>query len=168
MKLTQRDRGMWETPQIVPEQLSTEMYGGEAPSHVDVIKSANARAQRVHTMKNPALPDLNVLPDSAEISGNEMVGVRNEGYLTKKNLEYGVNSMTFSLPPGMDIEDQENCDIREMQLVVFDRGVSYPGDGWAPRQRGRQMTRKTDLGRPEETNYIGPAGLNPINPRVPE
>jgi hypothetical protein len=164
-KLNQAKRGMYETPQITPEQLATEVYGGEAPTHVDVIKSANARAQKRHEMKNQALADLEVLPDSAELAGNELVGVRNSGYITKKALEFGVNAMTFSLPPGMDIEDQENCDIREEQLVVFDRGMSYPGDGWAPRERGSQMSRKTDVGRPRETNYMGTKGLNPRNPR---
>lgn len=164
-KLTQKERGMWETPQIAPEQLATDMYGGEAPTHVDVIKSANARAQKRHEMKNQALADLEVLPDSTELAGNELVGVRNAGYLTKKNLEFGVNSMTFSLPPGMDIEDQENTDIREMRMVTFDRGLSYPGDGWSMRTRGEQMSTKADLGRPRETNYMGTKGLNPRNPR---
>ena len=28
-----------------------------------------------------------------------------------------LNAMYHSLPPGMDIEDQENCDIRRMQVV---------------------------------------------------
>ena len=111
------------------------------------------------------LADLEVLPDSAELAGNEMVGVRNSGYITKKNLEFGVNALTFSLPPGMDIEDQEIADIREMQLVVYDRGLGYPGDGWAPRTRGAQMTRKIDVGRPGETNYMGSKGMNPRNPR---
>jgi len=163
-KLTQKARGMYETPQITPDQLATEMYGGEAPTHVDIIRSANARAQKRHEMKRQALADLEVLPDSAEMAGNEMVGVRNSGYLTKKGLEYGVNSMTFSLPPGMDIEDQENSDIREMQMVVYDRGISYPGDGWVRRPRGSQMPRKADIGRPENTNYMGTRGLNPRNP----
>ena len=164
-KLTQEKQGMWETPQIVPDQLATEMYGGEAPTHVDVIKSANARAQKRHEMKKQALADLEVLPDSSELAGNEMVGVCNAGYITKKNLEYGVNSMTLSLPPGTDVEDQENADIRQMQMVVFDQGTSYPGDGWVTRPRGSQMPRKKDLGRPQETNYMGSKGLNPRNPR---
>jgi hypothetical protein len=164
-KVTQNKRGMYETPQITPDQLATETYGGEAPTHVDIIRSANARAQKRHEMKNQKLADLEVLPDSAEVAGNEMVGVRNSGYITKKGLEFGVNAMTFSLPPGMDIEDQEISDIRREELVVYERGMSYPGDGWVPRTRGAQMTRKNDVGRPEKTNYMGTAGLNPRNPR---
>ena len=115
-KLNQKARGMYETPQITADQLATPIYGGDAPTHVDIIKSANARAQMRHEMKRQGLADLEVLPDSAESAGNEMIGVRNSGYLTKKGLEYGVNSMTFSLPPGMDIEDQEIADIRRMGI----------------------------------------------------
>jgi hypothetical protein len=164
-KLTQNDRGMYETPQVTPDQLATEMYGGQAPTHVDIIRSANARAQKRHEMKRQALADIEVLPDSAEVAGNELIGVRNSGYLAKKGLEFGVNAMTFSLPPGMDIEDQEISDIREMQLVVYDRGISFPGDGWVKRPRGEQMPRAMDMGRPMVTNYMGTKGLNPKNPR---
>jgi hypothetical protein len=163
-KLTQRSSGMWETPQITSEQSATEFYGGMAPSKEDVIKSANARGQKRHEMKRQGLADLEVLPDSAELAGNELVGIRGSGYLTKKNLEFGVNAMYNTLPPGMDIEDQENCDIREEQLVIYDRGLGYPGDGWARRPRGEQMLRKMDVGRPEKTNYLGTKALNPKNP----
>lgn len=163
-KLTQKGT-QYETPQITPDQLSTAIYGGEAPSAVDVVKSANARAQKRHEMKRGELADQGVLPDSAELAGNEMVGIRNDGYLAKKGLEFGVNALYNTLPPGMDIEDQENCDIREMQMVVFDEGVGYPGDGWAPRTRGAQMTRKRDMGRPAQTNDMGTESVNPRNPR---
>ena len=163
-KINQNARGMYETPQITADQLSTPLYGGEAPTHVDIIKSANARAQKRHEMKRQGLADLEVLPDSAEVAGNELIGVRNSGYLTKKGLEFGVNSMTFSLPPGMDIEDQENADIRREEMVVFEGGMSYPGDGWVKRPRGGQMPRKLDMGRPAQTNYMGTKGFNPKNP----
>jgi hypothetical protein len=46
-KLTQSKK-QWETRQITPLQTATELYGGEAPTHVDVIKSANARGQKRH------------------------------------------------------------------------------------------------------------------------
>jgi hypothetical protein len=164
-KLTQRSSGMWETPQITSQQTATEMFGGMAPSKDDVIRSANARAQKRHEMKNQGLADLEVLPESTELLGNEMVGIRDAGYLTKKNLEFGVNAMYNSLPPGMDIEDQEVCDIREEELVIYDRGLGYPGDGWATRTRGSQMNRKIDSGRNEKTNYMGTQGFNPKNPR---
>jgi len=163
-KLTQKGT-QYETPQITPDQLSTETFGGMAPSAVDVVKSANARAQKRHEMKRGDLADQGVLPDSAEVLGNEMVGIRNDGYLAKKGLEFGVNALYNTLPPGMDIEDQENADIREMQLVVFDQGIGYPGDGWATRTRGAQMNRKRDLGRPGMTNDLGSENLNPRNPR---
>jgi hypothetical protein len=158
-KLTQRGQSQWETPQIIPDQTATELFGGEAPTHVDVIKSANARGQKRHEMKRQGLADLEVLPDSAEMMGDEMVGIRDKGYLVKKNLEFGVNAMYNSLPPGMDIEDQENCDIRQEQMVVYEGGVGFPGDGWTPRRgSGNQMPRKMDKGRPGETNYVGKRG----------
>jgi hypothetical protein len=154
----------YETPQITPDQLSTALYGGEAPTHIDVIKSANARAQKRHEMKKSNLADVEVLPDSTELVGNELVGIKDSGYLAKKGLEFGVNALYNTLPPGMDIEDQEVCDIRKMEMTAYEGGLSYPGDGWVKRPRGTQMPRKLDWGRPAETNYIGGSGMNPKNP----
>jgi len=152
-KITQPGRKMYETPQVTPDQLATEMYGGDAPSHTDIIKSANARAQKRHEMKGQHVADVGVLPDSAEMAHNEMVGVRNSGYLVKKGLEYGVNAFYNSLPPGMDIEDQENADIRKMDLYAYEGGVGYPGDGWVYRSPGSMMPKTKDMGRPSETNH---------------
>jgi len=164
-KLNQ-SKDQYETPQVTPDQISTQMFGGEAPTHVDIIKSANARAQKRHEMKRQGLADLEVLPDSAELAGNEMIGVRNSGYLAKKGLEFGVNAMYNTLPPGMDIEDQELVDIRKMEMAVYEGGLGYPGDGWVMRPRGSQMPRKLDMGRAAETNYMGGSGgLNPKNPK---
>ena len=165
-KLTQSGNSNWESAQVAPDQSATEFFGGSAPTHVDVIKSANARGQKRHEMKQQGLADLEVLPDSAELLGNEMVGVRDSGYIAKKNLEYGVNAMYQSLPPGMDIEDQENCDIRKMELRIYEGGLSYPGDSWeGQRTRGSQMPNVKDTGRNGKTNYMGTKGLNIRNPR---
>lgn len=144
----------WETRQIEDDQLATPIKGGDAPSKEDIVESANARAQKRHEMKRQPLADLEVLPDSAHMVGDEMVGIKDTGYLVKKNLEYGVNAFYNSLPPGMDIEDQEVCDIRAMDMVIYDRGLSYPGDGWTRRQDTREM----DTGRDEYTNYMGREG----------
>jgi hypothetical protein len=161
-KLNQSHR-QYETPQVTPDQLATPQYGGDAPSRDDVVRSVNARAQVRHEMKRQDLADVEVVPDSSELVGDERVGVRNWGYLAKKGLEFGVNAFYNSLPPGMDIEDQELCDIREMKMVVYDTGLGYPGDGWAVRQRGSQMPNKKDTGRKSETNYIG-GGKRILNP----
>lgn len=50
-------------------------------------------------------------------------------YIDKKGTPYGEDAKFNFLPPGMDITNQENCDIREMPFksVV---SVSYAGDGW--------------------------------------
>lgn len=164
--INQKSSGMYETPQITPDQLATEVYGGMAPTKDDVIKSANARGGKRHEMKRQNLADMDVLPDSTELLGNEMVGIKNSGYLSKKGTPYGVNALFNSLPPGMDIEDQEVTDQREIQMVVYERGLGYPGDGWAgKRTRGAQMPRVNDEGRPGMTNYKGQSSDNPKNPR---
>jgi hypothetical protein len=157
MPKLQQGNKQWETKQIVPQQLATKPKGGMEPSKEDIIESANARGQKRHEMKRQSLADMEVLPDSSEMRGNEMVGIRDAGYLVKKNLVYGVNAMYNSLPPGMDIEDQENCDIRAMDLVVYEHGMSFPGDGWTDKQSGRN----SDLGRPGETNYVGGSSAEP-------
>jgi hypothetical protein len=151
----------WETPQIEPDQLSTEVKGGMAPDKRDIVESVNARAQKRHEMKKQPLADMEVLPDSSELIGDERVGIRDWGYLAKKNTPYGVNAFFNSLPPGMDIEDQEICDIRQMTLRTYDGGMGYPGDGWSMRTRGSQMPMKKDVGRPETTNYVGNDRLGP-------
>jgi len=156
-KVNQKDRASYETPQTTPNQLSTPMFGGTAPSKDDVIRSAHARGGMRHEMKNSELADIDVIPDSAEMLGNEMVGVRNNGYLVKKGLEFGVNAFYNTLGPGMDIEDQENADIRAMDMVVYEGGISFPGDGWTNRSLGSQMPRSKDMGRPAMTNKNGSA-----------
>ena len=135
----------WESPQVEPKQLRTKMYGGNAPSKEDIVKSANARGGQRHDMKGQRLADVGVLPDSAHMEGNEMVGIKDHDYLVKKNLEFGPSAMYNSLPPGMDIEDQENCDIRKMEMKTI-TAMGYPGDGW---------TDGEDRGRPGMTNYTG-------------
>ena len=152
-------RKQYETPQVTPDQLATTAYGGDAPTHVDVIKSANARGQKRHEMKRQNLADEEVLPESTQMIGNEMVGIQDNGYLAKKGLEFGVNALYNTLPPGMDIEDQEVSDIRQEDMVVYTGGMSYPGDGWVPKRgSGNQMPRVKDMGRPGKTNYIGKRG----------
>ena len=129
-KNTQRGSGMYESPQAAADGLSTSAIGGSAPTHVDIIESANARGQKRHEMKGDPYADQNVLPTSARMSGNEMVGIKDNGYLVKKGLEAGVNAMYNSLPPGMDIEDQENADIRQEPVRLYSGGLSFPDDGW--------------------------------------
>ena len=158
-KINQPGRKQYETPQITPEALATPTYGDMAPTMQDIIKSANARGQSRHEMKRNEVADVDVLPDSAMMVRNEMVGVRDNGYLAKKGLMYGVNAMYNTLPPGSDIEDQELCDIREMRMSSYEGGLGYPGDGWVVRGEGSQMPNTKDMGRPEMTNKIGGAKI---------
>jgi hypothetical protein len=142
-KVNQKGGKQWESPQIVAAQLRTPMKGGKMPSSQDVVKSANARGAMRHEMKGDNVADVKNIANSSKMVGNEMVGVKNEGYLVKKNLEFGVNAFYNSLPPGMDIEDQENCDIRKMETKTV-TAMGYPGDGWS---------EGADRGRPDTTNY---------------
>lgn len=157
MPKNQQGSKQWETRQITTKQLSTPMKGGMAPDDKDIRESANARAQKRHEVKRQPLADMQVLPDSAEMCNNEMVGIRDAGYLVKKNLEYGINAFYNTLPPGMDIEDQEVADIRAMDLVVYEHGMSYPGDGWTD----KQADRDSDTGRDQHTNYMGNSSVEP-------
>jgi hypothetical protein len=154
-KLNQQGKKQYETPQVTSEQLATKTYGDMAPNMEDVIKSANSRGQSRHEMKKTEVADVDVLPESAQMVRNEMVGVKDNGYLAKKGLMFGVNAFYNSLPPGMDIEDQELSDIREMKMVAYEGGLSFPGDGWTMRTEGEQMPDTLDMGRRDMTNYKG-------------
>ena len=121
--------GTYESPQAARDGLATVTKGGMAPSKEAIIESANARAQKRHEMKGQSVADEKVLPDSGGQSV-EKTGVKDSGYLTKKGLVYGISAMYNSLPPGSDIEDQEQADIRTQALHTWAGGLSYPGDGW--------------------------------------
>lgn len=116
-------------PQTARDGLSTEMVGGKMPSATDVIKSANARGGKRHDMKgNNEYADVGVLPSSGG-SSLDKDGIQDTGYLEKKGLKYGANAFYNTLPPGMNIEDQENIDSRQMPMKMFKGGLGYPGDG---------------------------------------
>ena len=121
--------GKYESPQTAADGLSTGNFGGKAPGAKEIIKSANARGMKRHDMKGGDMyADMNVLPKSGGASLDKD-GIDDAGYLTKKGLEYGPNAFYNTLPPGMDIEDQENIDSRKMELRTYKGGLSYPDDG---------------------------------------
>jgi len=119
----------YESPQAAKDGLSTPMVGGPTPSMMDVIKSANGRSMKRHEMKGDPFADQNVLPTSG-IEVLDKAGIKNNGYLVKKDIPYGVNAFFNTLPPGMDIEDQETADIRKQEIKNYSGGLGYPGDGW--------------------------------------
>lgn len=122
-------KGQYESPQATKDGLATAMFGGDAPNKQDVIKSANARGGKRHEMKGQSVADEAVLPSSSGPSLDK-AGIKNTGYLTKKSTPFGVNAFFNSLPPGTDIEDQEDADIRTMEMKTYSGGLGYPGDGW--------------------------------------
>ncbi len=64
----------------------------------------------------------------------EKSGFITQGYLDKGNMPFGEAAKYNFLPPGMDISNQENSDIREMKLRKITE-MSYPDDGWMPAPR---------------------------------
>lgn len=120
----------FESPQENVKTHVTPTYGGQAPNEQDVIKSANARSKRRHEVGGDHVADVNVLPNSGKMAGNEMVGIKDNGYIVKKGTPYGVDVNFNSLPPGMDITDQEMADIRKQEMSTYSGGLGYPGDGW--------------------------------------
>jgi len=120
---------MYESPQVSADEMSTPQVGGSTPSKEDVVKSANARSMKRHEVTGDAYSDMNVLPDSGGQSLDKS-GIKNNGYLVKKGTPHGVTAFFNSLPPGMDIEDQELTDQRKMEMKTI-TGLGYPGDGWS-------------------------------------
>jgi hypothetical protein len=74
-------------------------------------------------------PDVGVLPKT-KMPTLDKAGIRNSGYLTKKGTPSGLNAMFNKLPPGMEIGDQSEADIRSQEMLTYSGGISYPGDGW--------------------------------------
>ena len=107
----------------------TKTFGGNAPSGKDIEKSANARSKMRHDTGGDKYADVKVLPNSGGESIDK-TGVHNDGYLVKKGTPYGAEVFFNSLPPGMDITDQEMADIREEPMKTYSGGLGYPGDGW--------------------------------------
>ena len=119
---------MYESPQSTPSNHTTAIKGGKAPTADNVIQSANARSEMRHDTSGDDVADVRVLPNS----GGSMLdkdGIRDEGYIVKKNLPVGVAAMYNSLPPGSNIEDQEISDIRKQPMKFYKSGLSYEGDG---------------------------------------
>lgn len=72
--------------------------------------------------------------DSLHDDIGEKSGFQTDGYIDKKGTTYGESAKFNMLPPGMDITNQENCDIRNMPFMKL-IDTSYPGDGWEPAPR---------------------------------
>lgn len=64
----------------------------------------------------------------------EMSGFITDGYLDKQRTPYGEAAKFNFLPPGMEIDNQENAEINMMPLRIL-VAESYPGDGWSPAPR---------------------------------
>lgn len=69
--------------------------------------------------------------DIGEKSGFE---ASTDSYIVKKGTPYGEGAKFNHMPPGMDISNQENADIRDMPMKRV-TAQSFPGDGWEPTPR---------------------------------
>ena len=119
---------MYESPQVASDGMATPMG---ADSEEGVKHAANARSSKRHAVKSKSDSEADSLfPGAGSGEVLDKAGVNNNGYIVKKNTPYGVGAMFNTLPPGMDIEDQEVADIRSMPTREYDGGCSYPGDGW--------------------------------------
>jgi len=117
----------YASPQAVRDGMATPM-GGD--SQEGVKQGANNRSKKRHIMKDTGNDEAKSLfPGAGSGEVLDKAGVDNSGYIVKKGTPYGVGAMFNSLPPGMDIEDQENADIRAMEYKEV-TDLSYPGDGW--------------------------------------
>lgn len=64
----------------------------------------------------------------------ESSGFITDGYQDKSNTPYGEAAKFNFLPPGMEIDNQENAEINQLPLRLI-TAMSYPGDGWLPAPR---------------------------------
>src|SRR6516165_11235750 len=128
----QGKKGNYEAPQASPDGLATGNFGGKAPGAKEIIKSANERASKRHATKSPSDSEADSLFGRSGGMAVEKDGINNTDYITKKGLEFGANAFYNTLPPGMDIEDQENADIRKMSQIDYEGGCIYPGDSGFP------------------------------------
>lgn len=55
--------------------------------------------------------------------------VSDGSYINKHGTPQGESAMFNKMPPGMDIDDQENALINELPLKKI-VGLGYPGSGW--------------------------------------
>lgn len=121
--------GGYESKQTAGDGLSTGEFGGKSPGAREVIKSANARSTQRHAVKSISDSEADSLFPASGGATLDKDGVDNSNYITKKGLQYGVQAFYNTLPPGPDIDDQENIDVRRMEMRTYQGGVSFPTDG---------------------------------------
>jgi hypothetical protein len=112
---------------------------GEAPKNVSYPNKGGKYEGQMPPNEPFAVP---MQKQNAAISGisgthndiGELSGFITDGYLDKGGIPYGEAAKFNFLPPGMDINNQENAEIHDMPLRKV-TAESYPGDGWMPTPR---------------------------------
>ncbi len=69
------------------------------------------------------------LPSSDKMMRDQRVGFVTSGYIDKKGTPNGLSAAFNWLPPGQDISDQYNADIRDLPMKE-PMATGYEGDGW--------------------------------------
>jgi hypothetical protein len=85
--------------------------------------------KRPMAMKQPPMMPKGPMPMTHESAMPMMVGIKDSGYLTKKGLNASDATMLNCLPPGENIEDQENAEFNRMPMTMVTE-LGYPSDGW--------------------------------------
>lgn len=80
-----------------------------------------------------ANPSNDITPNISDMQSmqndiGEASGFQTSGYLNKKGTSYGEGAKLNQMPPGMDISNQDNADIRSMELKKITPS-GYEGDG---------------------------------------
>lgn len=81
-------------------------------------------------MKKPTNSGIDSLGEMNSVRNDigEKSGFQTSGYINKKGTPYGEGVMFNKMPPGMDIGNQDICDINNMPMKKL-TDLDYPGDG---------------------------------------
>lgn len=82
-------------------------------------------------MMNKMNPDANTMPSSLQSETLDRPGFQVSGYITKKGTPSGENAKFNFLPPGQDIDHQENADLWDGPKGMKELVDSTGYDGWS-------------------------------------
>jgi hypothetical protein len=104
------------------------------PGMNDGQMKGNAQADKFANPMNAGAPAAIIGFDKTYDDIGEKSGFITDGYMDKSGTPFGEAAKFNFLPPGMEINNQENAEINEMPLRIL-VDASYPGDGWTPAPR---------------------------------
>lgn len=123
--------GMKPMPVTKGEPAKTASAGNRGPVNDGQLRGDR---QAFADPMNPGAPAKITGLDGLHNDIGEMSGFITDGYMDKNGTPFGEAAKFNFLPPGMDINNQENAEIHDMPLRKL-TAESYPGDGWMPTPR---------------------------------